>query len=342
MIHSIASRKAIAAIFTAAWSIFGTQSGYGQPPVEEGKIYWTHPESGIHRSSLDGSNVEQLVIPDLRRPDKIALDIAGGKMYWTEREVVAIHRSDLDGSNTETLIEGDGYPGWSRVTDLVLDLEAGNIYWTEWYSHGDYFSSAYFRANLDGSDIEQFDDFGGRIALDVTEKKMYWTGGIGIYRTDLDSSDFENVITGTTLVDIALNIAGGKIYWADPWDTIKRADLDGSNVETVITSTSSTGYGTDIALDVAGGKIYWTNSAYHRVAGTIYRANLDGSNIETPMAWKGVISFALDLDQGKLYWTGDRGTIQRTNLDGTNVEVLFAPEVREPYDIALDAGGKKM
>ena len=51
MIRSIASRKAIASIFTAAWSIFGVQSSYGQPSVEEGKIYWTHPESGIHRSS---------------------------------------------------------------------------------------------------------------------------------------------------------------------------------------------------------------------------------------------------------------------------------------------------
>ena len=51
MIRSIASRKAIASIFTAAWSIFGAQSGYGQPPIEEGKIYWTHPESGIQRSS---------------------------------------------------------------------------------------------------------------------------------------------------------------------------------------------------------------------------------------------------------------------------------------------------
>ena len=87
MIRSIASRKAIAAAFTAAWSILGVQSGYGQPPSEAGKIYWTDSQRGIHRSSLDGSNVEQLVIPDLRGPDKIALDVAGGKIYWADRGV---------------------------------------------------------------------------------------------------------------------------------------------------------------------------------------------------------------------------------------------------------------
>ena len=342
MRRSIASRKAIASIFTAAWSIFGAQSGYSQPPIEEGKIYWAHPESGIHRSSLDGSNAEQLVIPDLRRPDKIALDIAGGKMYWTEREWASLHRSDLDGSNTETLREGDGYLGWSGVLDLALDIEADKIYWTEWYSHGDYISSAYFRANLDGSDIEQFDDIViYRMALDVVEKKMYWAGEAGIYRTDLDGSNVENVYQ-YYVVDIILDVAGGKIYWAESRDAIKRADLDGSNVENVITDTGLIGYYTEIALDIARGKIYWTNPHPHTEAGAIHRANLDGSDVETLLKWEGVISFAFDLDQSKLYWTGDRDTIQRSNLDGTNVEVLFSPEVKGPYGIALDPGGGKM
>ena len=114
MIRSIANRKAIAAAFTAAWSILGAQSGYGQPPSEEGLIYWTNPERGIHRSSLDGSNVERVVIPDLRRPDNIALNVAGGKIYWTGRGG-RIYCSNLDGSNVETLIV------WGSAIDLALD-----------------------------------------------------------------------------------------------------------------------------------------------------------------------------------------------------------------------------
>ena len=308
MIRTIASRKAITSIFTAAWSIFGAQSGYGQPPVEGGKIYWTHPESGIHRSSLDGSNVEQLVIPDLRRPDKIALDIAGGKMYWTERDFDNLYRSNLDGSNTEALLERKyGAPGWSRITDIALYLDAGKIYWTAWYSHGDYFVYGYLRANLDGSDIENY------------------------------SYDHNAYVDGR----IALDVAGGKIYWMKSY-SILRADLDGSNAENVITGPELIGHLTEIALDVAGGKLYWTNTDSDTNRSIIYRANLDGSDVETLMERERIIDFALDLDQGRLYWTGARGTIQRASLDGTNVEVLFAPEVRWPDGMALDVGRGKM
>ena len=324
MRRSIASRKAIAAIFTAAWSIFGAQSGYGQP-IDEGKIYWTHPESGIHRSSLDGSNVEQLVIPDLRHPDKIALDIAGGKIYWTDGAIASIYRSDLDGSNLETLVEGYGHPGWkgyghpgwSGITDIALDLDAGKIYWTVWYSHGDYFVYEYLRANLDGSDIENF------------------------------SYDNNVFVEGRS---IALDVAGGKIYWMSSLQPygIQRANLDGSNVENVITAPGLLGYPTEIALDVARGKIYWTNPDPDEEAGTIQRANLDGSDIET--LWEGVIGFALDVDGGKIYWTDARtGTIQRADLNGENIEYLFDLEDDLKRDLpgprtgfALDLGRDKI
>ena len=363
MIRSIASRKAIVSIFTVAWLIFGAQSGYGQPPIEEGKIYWTHPESGIHRSSLDGSNVEQLVIPDLRRPDKIALDIAGGKMYWTERDFDNLYRSNLDGSNTESLNTEsplDEAPGWSRITDIALDLDAGKIYWTARYSLGDYFVYDYLRANLDGSDTERYSYDnnvyvdGTSIALDVAGGKIYWMSPYrpySILRADLDGSNAENVITGPGLIgrltEIALDIAGGKLYWTNTdSDTngsiIYRANLDGSNAENVVTGLGLIGDPTEIALDVAGGKLYWTNTDSDTNRSITYRANLDGSDVETLIEREGIIGFALDLDQGRLYWTGARGTIQRANLDGTNVEDLFAPKVRWPYGMALDIGQGKM
>lgn len=362
MIRSIASRKAIAAIFTAAWSIFGAQSGYGQPPVEEGKIYWTNPARGIHRSSLDGSNVEQLVIPDLRRPDKIALDIAGGKMYWTDGAVASIYRSDLDGSNLETLVEGYGYPGWSRITDIALDLDAGKIYWTVWYSHGDYLLYEYLRANLDGSDIENFSYDnnvfveGRSIALDVAGGKIYWMSSFqpyGIQRANLDGSNAEDVITAPGLLgdltEIALDVARGKIYWTNPdpdeeAGTIQRANLDGSDIEPLWEGVIG------FALDVDGGKIYWTDAR----TGTIQRADLNGEKIEYLFDLEDDLKldlpgprtgFALDLDGDKIYWTDagpehwtvrGTGTIQRADLDGKNREVLFDPIVRRPHDIALD------
>ena len=371
MRRSIASRKAIAAIFTAAWSIFGAQSGYGQPPVEEGKIYWTHPEVGIHRSSLDGSNVEQLVIPDLRRPDKIALDIAGGKMYWTEGAVADIYRSDLDGSNTETLIKGYGHPGRNWITDIALDIAGGKIYWMEGISHGDYVEGLVARANLDGSNIEvliwAWGGTGlGDIALDLVRGKVYWTDRGSIRRVDLEDqrwfnsevgeppSDFEYEYIGLESSSIALDVDGSQMYWTDA-ETIQRADLDGQNVEVVL--TVSEGYPEEIILlDVDGGQIYWTNPGTQ----TIQRADLDGKNVEhffdlsqlhRTSSIPGIAldldrgKIALDLDGGKIYWTDPgpehwsvrgTGTIQRADLDGQNREVLFDPIVRRPHGIALD------
>ena len=89
MIHSIATRKITAFLFTMAWLAFvGQGTSYGQSPIAEGKIYWTGLESGIYRSSLGGSNVEQLVKPELRYPADIALDVLRGKMYWDGCAVV--------------------------------------------------------------------------------------------------------------------------------------------------------------------------------------------------------------------------------------------------------------
>ena len=69
-------------------------------------MYWTinsdSPRGKIQRANLDGSNIEDLVT-GLRYSDGIALDVSGGKMYWTNVNVDTIQRANLDGSNIETL-----------------------------------------------------------------------------------------------------------------------------------------------------------------------------------------------------------------------------------------------
>ena len=84
-----------------------------------GQIYWVAwtdlnlegvPEAGsIYRANLDGSNVEAL-ITESNIPGSLALDVAGGQMYWTaidpEGEAGSIYRANLDGSNVEALIAG--------------------------------------------------------------------------------------------------------------------------------------------------------------------------------------------------------------------------------------------
>ena len=367
MIRSIASRKAIASIFTAAWSIFGAQSGYGQPPIEGGKIYWTTPAYPIiNWANLDGSNSEQVVVKDSTvSPLNIALDVVGGKMYWTDdigswwQGHGRIRRADLDGSNIEDLVEDVG------AEDIALDVGRGKMYWTsitDWERE-----TKIRRADLDGSNVEDLVIMEGghshieSIALDVASGKMYWSGlsedGSGkIQRADLDGSNAETLVPNHGGHSLSLDLAEGKMYWV--WyendyhedHTIYRANLDGSNVEDLLSLSSTTAgkvgalltlIGT-LALDTTERKMYWTE--YFWLLGdvpliTSYRANLDGSNKE-PMDFQLLGDKAFDPAGGKMYGIGDN-KIRRADLDGSNIEDLVSISFA-PWGIAIDGVGKKM
>ena len=239
-----------------------------QPPFY---IYWTGWFGGIQRAANDGSNLQNLVTDTGFYLFDIALDVEGGKMYWTLGDNAGeIRRANLDGSNAEVLITAS-----SRLRGIALNVAGGKMYWTS--------DSGVHRSNLDGSNVE--DLVGGLIsprgiALDVAAGKMYWTGD-KVWRANLDGSNVEDLQVPDVQVEgpeapldsksgIALDVAAGKMYWVDLGD-IRRANLDGSNVEDLIETRSGSVY---IALDVEGGKMYWTE------IDKVRRANLDGSNVQ--------------------------------------------------------------
>ena len=197
--------------------------------VEGGKMYWTEYTVfatdrrmyRIRRANLDGSNIEGLVTIQPNSyirgsapggPAGIALDVEGGKMYWTDLRTDKIQRANLDGSNIEDLVtQGLRSPGGG----IALDVEGGKMYWTDLGSHSYWRSPKKIqRANLDGSNIEDL----------VTQGLEYPRG-------------------------ITLDVEGGKMYWTDNGtDKIQRANLDGSNIEDLVTQGLSSPLG--IALGV--------------------------------------------------------------------------------------------
>ena len=230
------------------------------------QMYWTSA-GRIQRANLDGSNIEDLVT-GLGWTRDLALDVAGGKMYWTTG-AGRIQRANLDGSNIEDLVTGLDFP-----VHLALDVARGKMYWSN--------AGRIQRANLDGSNIEDLvtglDSPSGPV-LDVVGGKMYWTSVGRIQRANLDGSNIEDLVTGFNTHGLALNVVGGKMYWADYSSvTIRRTNLDGSNTEDLVTGLDSPP--SDFALDVVGGKMYWTGYWRDYRSGTILRTNLDGSNIE--------------------------------------------------------------
>ena len=242
-------------------------------------IYWTDRGTDkIQRANFDGSNVQDLVTTGLSNPEHIAVDIAGGKMYWTEFSTIKC--ANLEGSNVQDLVTR-----LDSASGIALDVASGKMYWTVWND------DKIQRANLDGSNVETLVTQSARgptdIALDVAGGKMYWTlqdrtnqGRKNIYRANLDGSNIQNLAgrsSGSWPAGIALDVVGGKMYWTVT-GKIRRANLDGSNIEDLVTglATGTTAIDIDIALDVAGGKMYWTNPYTDK----IQCANLDGSNVE--------------------------------------------------------------
>jgi len=249
-------------------------------------IYWTTEFGGtISVANADGTGRETLVT-GLQQPAGIALDLAGGMMYWADfgggnlPDLGDIRRASLNGFGQETLVSG------IRPIGLAIDIADGKMYWSS--------ANSVVRANLDGTGQQTLvsgPNFAGSIALDVAGGKMYWTdtdfsGPVGhgyIGEANLDGSGRRVLISGLNASrGIALDVAGGKIYWTDlPSSSgsgvIRRANLDGTGQQTLL---SGQPYPAGIALDTAGGMMYWADLNGH----AILRSNLDGSGLTTLIA----------------------------------------------------------
>ena len=95
------------------------------------QLYWTDSgnadfaNSRVARSNLDGSAVEQLVLPpDAGNPRFLALDPAGGNLYWTD--IGTIKRTTLDGGAVATLPISSPCP-----MGIALSQSERKLYWTD-------------------------------------------------------------------------------------------------------------------------------------------------------------------------------------------------------------------
>ena len=187
-------------------------------------IYWTDQGTDkIQRMNLDGTSVEDLITIEIGILGGIALDVTGGKMYWTDWGFPSgIRCANLDGSNVQTLVNIDDDP-----SGIALDVDDGKVYWAVGTIAEDG-QGKIQRANLDGTNVETLvsgliknPDY---ITLDVTGRKMYWsmagytdgTNESKIQRANLDGTNVEDVIPSLDFGlpgGVALAVGDGKIYW---------------------------------------------------------------------------------------------------------------------------------
>lgn len=278
----------------------------GQPEAfAQAKIYWTagghnprgcclpgcptpteilgQPFGQIQCANLDGTNVQILVANTNPlgsiRPTGIALDPAGGQLYWADF-YCGIYAANLDGTNAAAVMPTGS---WYALQGIEIDETAGQLYWGPTHPSFGGDAARIRRSNLDGSSVQVLVQnatswFPGLLGLDAINGKIYWgevSWNQGLFWSNLDGSSVQKIIWSIPVRDIAVDTTAGQIYFTAAWSfggggAIYRANLDGTGLQQIIGNLRFP-YG--IAVDPGAGKIYWSDIN----DGKIRQANLDGS-----------------------------------------------------------------
>jgi hypothetical protein len=187
---------------------------------KNGKLYWSDREGmRVMRSNLDGSKIETLIQAGQGEADRrdarnwcigIALDVEGGKLYWSQK--------------------GNDNAGEGRIFRANLEIPKG-------------------QGPANRKDIELlFDSLPEPIDLDLdlVNRMMYWTDrgdpprGNTVNRAHMDAA-FPNrkepQIVFTHLMEgigLALDLKGGRMFLTDLGGSVYSASLDGSNKKTLL------------------------------------------------------------------------------------------------------------
>jgi hypothetical protein len=260
-------------------------------PVRQA-IYYADPGlAKIWKIDIESNETVELIAA-ISSPYFLEIDKTNEKLYWAESSVGRVGRANLDGTMIEDVITG--IPS-GRVSGIALDVAAGKIY---------YASNFLYRANLDGTGIEQLtttSEILYGLALDIDGGKMYWANHLShaIFSANLDGSEKVSFITSGINIPYGISIdpVNRYIYWTDYGNTtIKRADLaDGGNIVTIF-DTSTIDMPGGISVDAENSKIYWSQ---------------------------------------QIYYTGEISGVFRANTDGTGIEQFATPQYSNPYDLKL-------
>jgi dipeptidyl aminopeptidase/acylaminoacyl peptidase len=232
-------------------------------------IYWTDRRiPGICRVNLDGSNA-QSILWDLGEPRGLLLH-NNTDLYYCDYELNQVGRTDLAGTAKQIVM-----PATPGVRGIAIDDRSNKIYWT------DRELKKTFRANLDGTDVEELMSDGlvypYAIQIDpIADKLFVEDHGAGtIFRSNLNGSEREEFVTMSPqgrAGGMVFDIEARMLYYKDSSGLrIMRIGFDDDEPEVVIAGSNDV---LGLTIDKANKKLYWADTA-------IKRSNLDGSQIET-------------------------------------------------------------
>ena len=149
---------------------------------------------------------------------------------------------------------------------------------------------------------------------------VYWIENGSLYRfTGGEKEVLQQPQSGTLIGGLAVDMAGGKIYWTkrtgnNNWG-IQSRNLDGMVVEGLVSfSVDSVPHGVAVGTDKRDKRwVYWTTSH-----GKVQRIDIDGDfRQDLIVGLNSPKHIAFDESERKLYWT-EPGRIMGANPNGTN------------------------
>ncbi len=278
----------------------------------EGKLYWVEVDGGIgsiHRSNLDGSQVEDLMTEQgYPRIGDIEIDESANQFYWTvpkpsDDVKAGIYRAGLDGRDIEHVID-------SRPYLLTLDSNDNYLYWTDDAQWGTIIrvkpGETVTDTVLSVPDIRLNPN---DLIFYPMHNKLYWvegfigSAGLRIMQSDSDGNNVQEVLAGFgDPVSVAIDPVEKKAYWTTGWSReVMKVELNGSNLQAIIREyvATSTPYKGHIFLDRDNDKLYWW--MYTVVAEEVHirYAPTDGSGIKripNPLKEHGDLESAFTVD----------------------------------------------
>jgi DNA-binding beta-propeller fold protein YncE len=200
------ARRAVAALLGAALVLLGA----APTALGAGTIYWANyfgddssPWGQISFADLTGVAGTDLSTggATVRQPIGVAVDLAGGRIYWANSGANKISYARLDGSG------GGDLPTTGATVSIpqgvALDIVAGRIYWAN------SLANRISYARLDGSGGADLATTGATVhgpigvALDSAAGRVYWANSLGnrVSYARLDGSGGTDLaIQGATVV----------------------------------------------------------------------------------------------------------------------------------------------
>ena len=306
------------------------------------KLYITNGWGKVQSLGVDGSNFQPNLVTGLDAPQELAVDAAGGKIYWIEQVDDSngrIQRADLDGKNVKLVKNLT-----SVLTGLAVDTANGKLYLTN--ARGKVQQMDVDGRNFQSDLITGLNAPQG-IVVDAAAGKIYWTEAGRIRRANLDGTNRQNVVTGLG-TPASLSISSAPVEVLIPqsqrppiyWQTAAGLQhLTGATVDNFAQAVQNA---TGIAVDAAAGKVYWTEQTGSR-SGRIRSANLNGANVRLVKELTSVpMGIAVDTSNRRLYITNGWGKVQSLGVDGSNFRSNLVTGLDAPQGIAVDAAAGKV